>query len=1514
MTTKGWILGLLFLNIYFRHFILANPANPSGQPTSQPSTQPSSTPTQAGSGGVFIIPVTDHADISFDYSSQINPCSATHWIQQPSTTCTLRAALAFCIHNVPWDSSSSANHISPKECVVKLNRNVHGGTIHLTQGAITLPEKNIKANVSINVLGDGVKVTSIANGKNAFMFKQKRISSAHSVQNGVHLHMYNITFDSIKTLGSASPYGGAVMIDGFASVKLKDVIFTDNNGELGGAMHVSNTSYVAVIGVHFSRNQGVAGGSIFAQNVDAIQISDSLFTDGSASTVGGAVTLESCGSALITRCSLTNNKADYHGGAIAAHNIFTNLALSHTNVSGNSAPYGPSLCMRHSKNVVIDSSKFIGNVAGISATVHWIRDDLHPVRMSPPLVHTNNIFQGNYYGASMVDTRNLTTEVTRLTTYPTSLHLTDYVNDDSLQLHVSLFDFYGHALELEVASLELTVKAEHAAGCSYNKERSKITGSALTTSVHAAAHFDGFGVRCIPGGQLNMSVVPAFSIAATNFPLYNVPDMARLALFSSSKRKFEGLVPVTLRQCQVGEYFDFDDAMGRSACKVCQSGYSIKNNTRNEIISCETCPANSNSCYSDKVVLTQGTWRYSKESTKVFFCPMPEGCLGGESYGQHACGLGYKGPLCATCSDDYVLAPDRYSCQPCKEAVVTPSAQLLIPFALLFVLFFGAIVYYWIKLHHHHMLLRKVHPLKQASSEAILDMQLKMQAQERWFEVWMQNSPRIKIFLTSYQIVVLLPECLRMQRVGPLMGKHFASFVNFMAWVNFDTLRAMPIACYRAWNYIDSMVAITSIPVAVTICLVVAYFIYFRYYIYHYKPSNMYPQDNLQAYFKQIPILSEVAEHEFEEEVRLIKHALFSRYVFIAVLCSYVVVPSVLLNVLNLFDCVDLDPLKENPEALKSGSTAPSSQFMKIDMSVNCNSDEYFRGRRFVVAMCVIYPVVFSVMYTSLYHRAQKFAHMVVDEDVSKTDIKKLSAPIRFLFSESYKPGYYFWEFVDIFKRLLLMVVLAFVNAGTQLQIVWGLMWTLALYKMQCHYKPYKNDLDNTWAEAGYAQIFCTLFCFLIYRSQAFDAKPELYEVLDFCMLKVNFVFFALVAWELVQPYFQTACVKLGTWFKAARARARSKVGPNIESSNARKLSKPVTAASAETGETRVNTHAFAAENKSNIGATLASKQFVGSDDRNSAALAQSLVQSAVAEAMFQPIFRKSKAQQKHWQRKGIRQKEIVFMKNNFKDILQTLQKPGNSLVKVLDLGDPAVSMDDINSHKLHLEDSLTAAENVLTQERAQREKVLIECGLPYNSLGNIGDVTRVDKYDRRYFHAEAWLPPAFALSDNRLNRSCLRVPEVVNHNEATDFIRIDPLEAAEALAALEHTYDISDDESSSGIVTMLEDGNSSEGSSSPKVADEKSAKVDLAQKRAVMISPMSVTSASSELDSPDKQFKADTNSSPSRSPSKHIEYTVSSSDTESDYALNIRAPVTTQNFSSYEMSTDSGSNSESES
>jgi len=119
---------------------------------------------------------------------------------------------------------------------------------------------------------------------------------------------------------------------------------------------------------------------------------------------------------------------------------------------------------------------------------------------------------------------------------------------------------------------------------------------------------------------------------------------------------------------------------GAAACEACLRGFFY---TLEE--TCRACPEGT-SCLVDggstqeQLTIEPKNWRISGKTDVIHECPYPEACLGGSEFtdeGNGYCAVGYKGPLCSVCEEDYYLNQAIPSCIKCGAGESTLSWQII---------------------------------------------------------------------------------------------------------------------------------------------------------------------------------------------------------------------------------------------------------------------------------------------------------------------------------------------------------------------------------------------------------------------------------------------------------------------------------------------------------------------------------------------------------------------------------------------------------------------------------------------------------------------------------------------------------------------------------------------------------------------------------------------------------------------------------------------------------------------
>jgi hypothetical protein len=89
---------------------------------------------------------------------------------------------------------------------------------------------------------------------------------------------------------------------------------------------------------------------------------------------------------------------------------------------------------------------------------------------------------------------------------------------------------------------------------------------------------------------------------------------------------------------------------------------------------------------------------------------------------------------------------------------------------------------------------------------------------------------------------------------------------------------------------------------------------------------------------------------------------------------------------------------------------------------------------------------------------------------------------LRFLF-EAYRPGAWYWEIVETFRRLMMTAVLSVIDQGTSAQGILAMLLSTFFIKMYGDALPYYEDKDNALSECGQYQIYFSFFAAVVIQN-----------------------------------------------------------------------------------------------------------------------------------------------------------------------------------------------------------------------------------------------------------------------------------------------------------------------------------------------------------------------------------------------------------------------------------------------
>ena len=224
--------------------------------------------------------------------------------------------------------------------VIGLPPGVYGLT-RAGSGGVEEGDVDLTADVSITGTGDTGSFVVAPAGERAF-----QVSGAVSVR-----------FERVTMIGSATDgRGGAIAVDGGASVHLDLVTVSNSGARNGGAIAVTDAHLEvdrsSLVGNVAERR----GGAISMHGASSVDIDRSTIAGGSA-TSGGAIWTERGSTLSLTRSTLARNEATTGGGAILARG--TVAPLSSVTIARNSATTGAAMVIGRVGS--LEGSLIVGN-------------------------------------------------------------------------------------------------------------------------------------------------------------------------------------------------------------------------------------------------------------------------------------------------------------------------------------------------------------------------------------------------------------------------------------------------------------------------------------------------------------------------------------------------------------------------------------------------------------------------------------------------------------------------------------------------------------------------------------------------------------------------------------------------------------------------------------------------------------------------------------------------------------------------------------------------------------------------------------------------------------------------------------------------------------------------------------------------------------------------------------------------------------------------------------------------
>ena len=164
--------------------------------------------------------------------------------------------------------------------------------------------------------------------------------------------------------------------------------------------------------------------------------------------------------------------------------------------------------------------------------------------------------------------------------------------------------------------------------------------------------------------------------------------------------------------------------------------------------------------------------------------------------------------------------------------------------------------------------------------------------------------------------------------------------------------------------------------------------------------------------------------------------------------------------------------------ALRCRQLGPSTAVLEVDYSVYCSDPDFYPTRWIARILVIVVPVGFPVTLLGLLWRKVR---VVGDVQLSAEAVHQRIAETYGVCVNDYRPDCWYYEPLDMLRKLALTGLLQFVNRGTATQVFCGCGLAFVMSGLQLRLQPYSEIEANILKTLVDAQLFLTfLLSFLL--------------------------------------------------------------------------------------------------------------------------------------------------------------------------------------------------------------------------------------------------------------------------------------------------------------------------------------------------------------------------------------------------------------------------------------------------
>ena len=1020
-----------------------------------------------------------------------------------------------------------------------------GGAVYVHQNVDSLTLDSVEMQGCSATYGGGVHVNYAVDG---FTLTNANFSNNVASMDGAGLYLaerlVNVKIsDAIFTGNTAAGKGGGLYVGAYngdpsmaingvaaasAFVEIADVSFYNNSAWYGGGVYLNEWNAVSMYSTSFTKNRAVKdGGAVFTSTSNNVNMSRTTIEMNSAGNCGGGVTAivgnwvraEDVGvesnlaewggggfcvqadSVLTLAGSVTvdSNSAVYWGGGILVResHLFQTAAGAVVRMNSNDAEFGSALALFSvldwtSPRDATGTIEMKDNTASHGGTVYWQYDD--DMQIEPPDLNTQRItFTTNMVAYGLEFATNAVT--LELDGEGGPVTVTVYDAPIAPTPTATLRDFYAQQVQNDYHTLGTFSAPSPTDDCGINTAPG-VEGASIYTARDGVIFATNLELSCYPLGSMVVETVTS--------DLFSTAQLAGLSLAENGLEDYYPSATVTykFRACTSGESDEGSD------CVSCPYGsYTLEWDSTPEDDSdnfCKTCPRQAETCYGAQIWLKEGYWRRENYTYAILDCPYDGSCLGGTGTGQDLCREGHTGPMCGVCEVDNFFHAFSQKCEACDGDHSNVGYRSFYSFMFWLMVGLAVLVYY--KTFWESTVATT---LAIAASTGCLQF---TDGTECFFAYMLEHqftlTSKGKIIISTLQVVVLTSQVFHV-----VMPKSWNDWSDGFSMVNLNIHMLLPLECYLdGYDYVDRMFAELGAACLAVVAVGVLFGLEVLYLTQCTGPMNPVAAGATNER-RRMSVLMNPTTEEARDRIA-------SSYSYVALLLVFCILPSITLTLVRAFPCTDVDPDDEDGSQDSAGDIE-SDRYMTADLSISCDSDRYELATLIATIGIVVVPVGVPMIMLYFLNRQRETIQNVHDRlpgpDIhEETHDLRAVHQLRFLF-QPYLPEFWYWDIVDVYRKILLVAIVGVTDTGSGTQLVFGVFVAIMCVRLTSVHRVHRDEHDNTLAEMGSIAILCTYFAAMV-KDLAL-LKDMQSEGLAVALILINAAIFVFAILQMIGGY-----------------------------------------------------------------------------------------------------------------------------------------------------------------------------------------------------------------------------------------------------------------------------------------------------------------------------------------------------------------------------------------------------------